>query len=356
MIRNEYRSQLNLGLKRFFSSRLILLGIALILINRADSEAQTITLTASEGWLIYKHGEMASYRYGPSIIINPDKSIDIWFASTGIPEQWDWIRHRHSIDGGKSWGEEVIVLQPTPNSPDRMSVCDPGVIKFGGYYYLGVTAVYDKQGKGNAVFVARSAFPSGPFEKWTGQRWGGIPKPIIEFTGSGDAWGAGEPSFVLKDDSLYIYYTWIDLSMDKHVIDQTRVAIAPADPENWPARLKLRGLAYNREKGEDSADVKYIDDFGKFIAIATAERFTPAGYIIYRESRDGIHFGKPQKLKNGIQTGCHNAGISGTPDGHIDLKENNFISYAYQDENGAWARWDTFLNPITIELREKIPQ
>ena len=128
----------------------------------------------------------------------------------------------------------------------------------------------------------------------------------------------------------------------------------PANPEDWPSGIISEGLAYNREKAEDSADVKYIDALGKFIAIATAERFTPAGYIIYRESLDGIHFSEPQKLKNRIQPGCHNAGISGTPEGHIDLKANNFISYAYQDENGAWGKWDTFLNPITIEVNGSI--
>lgn len=308
-------------------------------------------MEASQGWLIYSHGGKDGYRYGPSIIINPDKSIDIWLASPGIPEQWDWIRHRHSIDGGKSWSEEAVVLQPTPNSPDRMSVCDPGVIKFGGYYYLGVTAFYDKKGRGNGIFIARSKYPIGPFEKWNGHGWGGIPKPIIEFTGSEEAWGAGEPSFVLKGDTLYVYYTRSDRSKDNKVIDHTRVATAPADTENWPTKLTFRGIAYNREKAEDSADVKYIDAFGKFIALATADRFTPSSYIIYRESHDGIHFSKPQKLRTHIQPGCHNMGISGTPEGHINLSDENFIAYAYQDKNGKWTRWDTFLNPITIEKK-----
>lgn len=338
----------------FVIFKITVLSIFLLLTSSLDSSAQSISINASEGWLIYSHGGKRGHRYGPSIIINPDKSIDIWLASTGFSEQWDWIRHKRSIDGGKLWGEETVVLQPTPNSPDRMSVCDPGVIKLGEYYYLGVTAVYDKEGRGNCVFVARSKFPKGPYEKWNGHGWGGIPKSIIEFTGSEDAWGAGEPSFVLKDETLYVYYTWSDLSENKTVINQTRVATAPVDPENWPAKLTFRGIVYDREKAEDSADVKYIDAFGKFIAIATAERFTPSGYIIYRESLDGIHFSKPQKLRERIQTGCHNAGISGTHDGHINLEDENFIAYAYQDENGSWGKWDTFLNPITIENKMNI--
>ena len=59
-------------------------------------------------------------------------------------------------------------------------------------------------------------------------------------------------------------------------------------------------------------------------------------------------------MKKRIKTGCHNAGISGTSEGHIDLEKNNFIAYAYQDENGAWGMWDTFLNPITIKSEESI--
>jgi hypothetical protein len=351
MMNSGQKKCIKLVLLRLVKSKIIMLGIVFIILSNIDLNAQKITLKASKGWLIYSHGGKRGHRYGPSVIINPDKSIDMWLASTGFSEQWDWIRHKRSIDGGISWEEETVVLQPTPNSPDRMSVCDPGVIKFAGYYFLGVTAVYDKEGRGNCVFVARSNSPKGPFEKWNGQGWGGIPKPIIEFTGSDEAWGAGEPSFVLKDDTLYIYYTWSELSEDKKIIDQTRVAIAPADPDKWPSRITLKGLAYNREKAEDSADVKYIDALGKFIAIGTAERFTPSGYIIYRESPDGIHFSTPKQLRDHIQTGCHNAGISGTPEGHIDLGEDNFISYAYQDENGAWGKWDTFLNPIVIEVK-----
>ena len=38
------------------------------------------SITADAGWDIYKAG---TYRYGPSIIINDDGSIDAWFAASG---------------------------------------------------------------------------------------------------------------------------------------------------------------------------------------------------------------------------------------------------------------------------------
>src|SRR4051794_36771324 len=38
------------------------------------------TFSVAEGWDIYGGG---GFRYGPSIIQNPDRSVDVWFASPG---------------------------------------------------------------------------------------------------------------------------------------------------------------------------------------------------------------------------------------------------------------------------------
>ena len=101
------------------------------------------------------------YRYGPSIIINDDDSIDVWFCSPGDGgSQWDWVRYNHSTDGGTSWryswashkttNMPHVALVPSPvPSADRFSCCDPGAIKFGGYYYLGYTSTSTGNGKCN---------------------------------------------------------------------------------------------------------------------------------------------------------------------------------------------------------------
>ena len=106
------------------------------------------------------------YRYGPSIIANPDGSLDMWFAASCYDgKHWDQIRYRHSPDGGRSWEkpDDVIVLTPTDDSPDKFSCCDPGAIRFGGYYYVGYTSVDNVAGQSNHVFLARSKSPRGPY-------------------------------------------------------------------------------------------------------------------------------------------------------------------------------------------------
>lgn len=323
---------------------------------------QAIHIEPGEGWIIFDPSkeQPGSYRYGPSIIINEDSSIDVWFASPGGTgtdgvHQWDWIRHRHSEDGGRTWGTETIVLKANEGSRDKMAVCDPGVIRFGGYYYLGVTAVEDPKGNCNEVFVARSKLPTGPFEKWNGSGWGGDPTPLVEFRSPEDVWGAGEPSFVKKGDTLFIYYTWWSRWEDGTPVEETRVATAPADDPHWPGKTTYRGVAFKREQAEDSTDVKYVDAAGRFVALATARRFTPESYITIRESIDGISWNEPKKVTAQIKAKCHNMGISGTPEGHLDTNAQNFVAYAFADGTRpgvSWAYWHTFLNPVTISVSQ----
>jgi hypothetical protein len=322
----------------------------------AATNQPTVQIKASEGWVIFdptKDGQ--AYRYGPSIIINPDGSLDAWFASPGGrgPDgigQWDWIRHKHSVGGGRSWGPETVVLKPTEKSKDRMSVCDPGVVRFGGWYYLGVTAVDNPPGQRNEVFVARSKAPTGPFEKWNGAGWGGAPEPIVRFTTPAEAWGAGEPSFVVKDKTLFVYYTWwVTENPDGPLLNQTRVAVAPADDPLWPGKLNYQGVAFDRVAGEDSSDVKYIDAFKTFVAVSSAQRMSAEAHVVYRTSTDGLHFSAPARVAGSLKPWCHNVGISGTPEGHLDLAQPNFLAYAFSREPKVnWAFWYTEMHSITI--------
>jgi len=297
------------------------------------------------GWDIFDASHGGAYRYGPSMIINDDGSMDAWFASPGGSGQWDWIRYKHSPDGGYSWEPEMVVLRPTPGSADGYSCCDPGVVRFGGYYYLGYTSTLNEKGVENHVFVSRSASPTGPFEKWNGNGWGGAPEPMIEWTGSAQNWGAGEPSFVVKDGTVYIYFTWGG---------RTNVATAPASDANWPGNLTDHGTAISRAGGEDSTDVKYVDALGRFIGMATASRFSANSYIHVWESFDGLRFTEAERLQGGwIQPWAHNAGISGTAEGHIDISRQNFLGYAYSKNGGvSWAYWYTHLNPLSFTLRQ----
>ena len=347
---------------RFFASILVALGILQLptveytpLENRAYTDGQLniepdnskfVKITAPDsGKDIYQttEGVDFGYRYGPSIIYNADGSIDAFFAAPGRLDEWDWITYRHSPDGGENWTDEIKVLAPTPDSPDFYSCCDPGAIRIGDYYYIGYTSTTNIDGIDNNVFVARSKRPEGPYEKWNGNGWGGKPEPVIDYDGDPKTFGAGEPSFVLLDDVLYIYYTWRDGSLN-----QTRVATADPTNENWPATIQYQGVAITHEKGaNDSADVKYIEDYGKFIAVNTVDRFTDDSSIGVYMSDDGLTFVPSCSLKTNIAATCHNSGISSRPNGHIRLEDKVFIAYAYGTD---WGLWNTRMHEVKLSL------
>lgn len=283
------------------------------------------------------------YRYGPSLITNADGSIDAWFAAPGGKGEWDWIMYRHSPDGGETWTDETAVLAPTPDSPDFYSCCDPGVIKVGDYYYLGYTSTVHPDGIINDVFVARSRKPEGPYEKWNGNGWGGKPEPIVKYDGDPKTFGAGEPSFVLLNDKLYVYYTWRD-----GAVNQTKVAVADATDENWPATMEYKGVAVTYKDGAcDSADVKYVEDFGKFVAVNTVDRFSEESSVGVYVSDDGISFMPSYSLKTNISHCCHNCGISSRENGHIRLEDDVFLAYAYGDK---WGFWPTRMHKVELSL------
>ena len=46
---------------------------------------------------------------------------------------------------------------------------------------------------------------------------------------------------------------------------------------------------------------------------------------------------------------CHNVGLSGTAEGHLDLGAANLIAYAYsKEEKSRWGWWHTHLNPLKV--------
>ena len=307
-------------------------------------------------------GQTWGYRYGPSIMCYDDKRADAWFASPGALGEADWFTYRHTEDGGKTWSDEKVVLTPTADSMDLFSVCDPAVVKFGGYYYIGYTSTIFVEGGGvcNNAFVARSKNPDGPFEKWTGDGWGerritpdgelcwmGKPAPIIYFDGDSAAWGEGEPSFVVSNDVLYMYYTKTSKRADGTRFSQTLVCTSDATDENWPAKLRQRGVAAERTNtANDSFDVVYSDEYGKFIAISTDRRFTKDSMLAIYESNNGLRFRRCNSLRENVGFMCHNSGISGDELHHVKKGDLKLLGYAYGDK---WGFWGTRFHEYTIE-------
>lgn len=290
------------------------------------------------------------YRYGPSIMTH-GKVAEAWFATPGDGYEADWFTYRRSEDGGETWTEEKVVMSPVPDSMDWFSVCDPAVFKYGKYYYIGYTSTVFANGGGvcNNGFVGRSTSPTGPFERWTGNGWGehpagaedlrwlGSPAPVIYYDEDWHNWGAGEFSFVVKDDTLYIYYTWTSKDRDGKPIHETRVATADVTDENWPGAIVQQGVAVKRPgPANDSYDVVYCEDLDKFVALSTDYRFSENSLLAVYESDDGLRFTRVNEIK--VNTGwmCHNCGISGDELHHIRKGDTMILGYAYGNKWGCW--------------------
>ena len=313
--------------------------------------AQYLQIAAKdEGFDVWQPAKnRGGYRYGPSMILNTDGSVDMWCAANGPGDLVDLVSYRRLYDNCRSTTKEVVACKPTAEGYDQMWTCDPGVIKFGGYYYVGYTTTTDSRGVANVVCVARSKSPNGPFtEKWTGDGWGVLPAPLVEYTGNPECFGVGEPSFVVLGDTLYVYYSWCD---ERGAT--TRVATADATDENWPATLQYRGECIPPKNGGDSADVKYVDAYGRFVAVFTEKRFSDASYVAVWESFDGITFRPSGFVKANTAKKLHNCGVSGRADGHIGAGDPVYLGYAYGGAgDGEWGNWATRLHEVSLSLSD----
>lgn len=291
--------------------------------------------------------DKTSYRYGPALIRYNSQSLHFWACSEGDSGVADYIRYKHSINGGQTWSDENIALAPTIGSQDGWAICDPNVIRVGGYYYLAYTATSSSYGAGlnNHIFVARSRQPNKNYAKWNGSGWGGNPEPILRYSGIPNKWGLGEPNMVVKNSTLFLYYT------ENEGVPKTRVATAPVNNPNWPAMLSQKGYAIeNRDWAEDQTDVKYLPEVNRFIATATANRFSKNSYVHVWQSNDGLRFQpiRNDRITQYLQPTAHNLGMSGNYLGHAQMGRHEFIAYGYTGPDGEWGRWNTWLNPITI--------
>ncbi len=316
-------------------------------VTEPGDQSQYLQMEATDsGWDTYKPGRVyGGYRYGPSMILNDDGTIDLWSAANGTYGFWDAIAYSRLYKDGKIRGKETFVVKPTPGSQDDLSCCDPGVIKFGGYYYVGYTSTMDTRGVDNDVYVARSKKPGGPYEKWDGKGWGGDPVPLIDWQGDPNVGGAMEPSFVLMGDTLFIYSNWGGPVL---------VSTADATDENWPATVVKRGEAIPDTYGEigdvgDSKDVKYVDAFGRFVAVCTTRRFSDESYVSVWESFDGLTFRPSGFVKTNTAKKLHNCGISGRSDGHICEGDPVYLSYGY---GPGWGTWGTRMHKVTLSLAD----
>ena len=313
------------------------------IIEPDTSKVADLTLI-DEGYDIYQipGSGNGGWRYGPSYLYYGDGRVDAYFASGGDNGEWDRITHRSSTDDGQTWGPEKIVVYPTPGGMDDHSCCDPDVVYFDGYYYLGYTSTLNDGGYCNNVFIARSESPDGPFEKWNGSGWGGSPEPIFYFEQSYGYWGVGEPSMIELNGTLYIYYTYAT-PMKSFIM----LATADATVENWPDTLQHHGAVM--EKKSDSVCVKFVEDWGKFITVTREDVEGNGNCIVVYESVDGKSFTLVDAVRENACPGMFSMGLSSRRNGHIRLSEDaDRLRLAYAYGNSGWGAWNTRMHKVTL--------
>lgn len=318
----------------------------------------TYEVTVNEGHTIFNPSQSWGYCYGPTFVMGENGHVDGLFSCPGslgtVASSWDTLVLKTSEDYGKTWTDGKVCIQSTPGGYNKYSTCDPGMVYFNGYYYVGYTTTLDH--KSNVVCIKRAQSLDGPWEDWNGSGWAQDNGSwAVNWYGTMEYYGIGEPSLVVVDDKIYVYYTYQGNLSNGLFTDCTRVAVGDATDPNWPATLKEAGRAVDRVFGtQDSLDVKYIPSLKKFLAVNVLNvRSTIAEFCFYM-SDNGINFYKIGSVNASGLTAMHNAGMAGNGYGHIDLEQPVIMGYAYQESNGTWGQWPTAISYLTIRQVEKI--
>lgn len=158
------------------------------------------------------------YNYCPSIMIENNDTMHIWYCSNEISGNvTDYVAYRKGVlnDGGKwVFGEKQLVLAPTADTWDSRHTCDPSVIKgtfeMGGENYGYLMAYLGCKTSNNCcneVGIAVAKAPEGPWVKVDSLN------PIANFYTSEDynasSWGYGQPCVLSVDKAgkVFLIYT-----------------------------------------------------------------------------------------------------------------------------------------------------
>ncbi len=288
----------------------------------------------------YHNGIAVDWNWGANILVNKDESSSV----TGSK-----VIYRSSTNEGKDWAFAETSLEPSKNldDADGASVTAPSVVKIGDYYYMCYAATNNPNLTDYNIFACRSTTPNATsWDKWNGTSWGGGSAQPIIANGSDDETnlGIGDPSMLVVDDVIYIYYTCNVNTL------ATKLVTASAANENWPLELENHGTVIDKQwiAGADRCDVKYRDDLKKFHAIHTGDKSTASSYLTLWESEDGLSFRRKINLSGHLRAQAVSCSLSSDAIGHIDPSSDrdNFLVYAYGDGGLTGMKYVSTISPL----------
>lgn len=259
-------------------------------------------------------GYSLGYAYVPSVIYA--NGFNMYFCSEQ-PGGGDAIRYSSSTNR-LNWSVPIMVLQH--NLTDDNS-CDPSVVYYnagdGGYYYMfygGSPPPFN-----TAIYVARSATPAGPFQKYTDRGTWELNPPdpkiiIYPAYATSNYYGAGQPSIVVANGQLYMWHE--DTTVYYPGPEVNRVLFRTSvDAVNWSAPIIT-----NIDDPGANGDVKYNPTTGQFVWFNVTNFGNASNsYFIVRTSWEGISWGADQILPpNRVFTALGGTlGVSGDSNGWI---------------------------------------
>lgn len=256
---------------------------------------------------------------------------------------WDFLRYRTSKNG-YNWTNPRLALTPTVTTSDQSETCacDPAIIKHGSYWYLYYTGA--RPGYQTVVYVARSKYLNGPFDRYTKrgtwERWPADPQPILypKQTVKG-SYGLGQLSVVKRGSTFHFWFNYVVDGKPQNFMHMTSSSpYSGLQSKTWTA-ISLDGKKNfnNRFKADGTSDASTqatneFNDFGEVRWNTSTSKYemwttsayadSPKGknmYLVKYESSDGNTW-KSTSQKIGPYNYMHNVGVSGDENGQVNGK------------------------------------
>ena len=257
-----------------------------------------------------------------------------------------------SADIKAEWSEQPDdpAVAPTTDEGDAYYAKCASVVKAGNYYYMAYqgSTTYEEN-YDNSVFIARATTKDAVnWEKWNGTGWGGDPEAVValELPEENVYFGAGEPSLVVKDGTIYLYYTY---GIAVGQLD-TYLMTASATDENWPANMSDKGLVMDRSAfattAMDGASVVYAEEVNSFIAIHSVNNNEVNSYFAVWQSADGVtgwsHIGT---IYSNTRVRARYPRFVTNEEGHVPASGIYLISYQFGTSQ---SKWQTYMSSYSF--------